>query len=409
MRTTLKIGLLGWLVGLGWLPLRAEFRLPDSVETRETAVYPATWTQSRLQGNKGHISLQFPYASPVIQNPEAYAERQGYEVVGVDLVFTRYPEEFQDWRTDYGWLLEHRLRALYALDSALFSPERQLRWRYVLQTACQTEPEAKQMFHGLVLFLRPAPPGEELEVLRQTHPPLSPVIRQIFQGPLKDSTIYQVLEAHAEWERKLVVMDWTASMYDNGAALMNWHRKQLAGSGIRHLVLFNDGNWKPHHLKKIGRTGGIYHIEPTNLEEVIALMGEVMENGLGGDPAENDLEALLRATKTLTDYAEVILIPDRNSSIRDLQLLPLLRVPVRIVLFRNGLEQQVGLGARDTPQENRWIHPHYLTLASLTRGSIHTFDRELTHLHELQAGEFLTYGRYRYQKQPNGSFRHVRD
>lgn len=387
----------------------AEFRLPDSVEIRETLVYPTRLTESRMLGTGGHISLRFPYASPIIQNPEAWLLGQGYEVVGVDLVFTKYPEDFQTWRTNYGWLLEHRLRALYALDSTLFAPNRSLRWRYVLQTECKTEPEAEEFFHGLVLFLRPQPPGKELDSLREAYPELKSVVRQIFQGPLKDSTIYQVLETHPEWQQKLVVMDWTASMYDNGAALMNWHRKQLASTGIQHLVLFNDGNWKSHHLKRIGKTGGIYHIEPTDLEAVISLMGEVMKNGLGGDPAENDLEALLRASKSLPSYQEVILIPDRNSSIRDIRLLPLLKVPVRIILFRNGVEQQVGLGARDTPQENRWIHPHYLTLAAMTNGSIHTFEREFTKLHQMKKGEILTYGHFRYQKQRNGSFRHLRD
>lgn len=388
---------------------QASMLVPTSIQHREMGVFPQKFTESEVRGGEGHIALQFAYAQPFILNQEDYKEwAQRSKVKYIELVYTKYPENFADWRTDHDWLLQQRFLALYQLDSTLFETS-DIRWRLVLQTACKTEPEAEQFFHGFVLHIEPKP-DTTVFAIADTAPEMAPLIREIIFGPLKDSSIYHVLDRHPQWTNKLVVMDWTASMYKNGAATMNWHRKQLDEQAIQHLVLFNDGNRTPHGLKRLGKTGGIYHIQPTELSEVLELMLKVRRAGLGGDPAENDIEALIRSIRSLkNDYGEIVLIPDRNSSIRDIRLLRYLDRPIRIVLFRNKKSRSVGLGGTGELVENHYIHPHYLTLASLTKGSIHTSGRDIYDLADIKAGEFVRFGTYRYIKQKNGSFKQVRN
>ena len=358
----------------------------------------------------GYIVLPLDYASPRLQHPEAWAGHDPAGVTAIDLVFTRYPLQLDRWRTDYDWLLDQRLRSLYALDSALFR-QPGIRWRFILQTSSTSDDQARTRFHGFVLHYQPPPPVLPDSVLSwiDTIPTMRPLLRMILQGPLPDSGIYHALDRHPEWTGKLVVMDWTASMYPNGAAVLNWYRRHLATASLRHLVFFNDGDGTPHALKRPGRTGGIYHAQPEDLGSVLQLMDRVRRAGLGGDPAENDVEALIRASRSLRgDFETLILIPDRNTSIRDLSLLRHIGQPVRIVLFNNPDIETVGLGGR-VRRPNYRIHPHYLTLAALTGGSIHTATEDLYDLHLVPAGGIFRYHDEAYERMENGAFRTKRD
>jgi hypothetical protein len=221
---------------------------------------------------------------------------------------------------------------------------------------------------------------------------------------LSDSSVYKVWERNPGWDSLLVVMDWTISMYQNGASVLRWHREHLRQHRLHHLVIFNDGDGRPHGAKQIGRTGGVHYGKPDSIDQVIELMVKVKKAGLGGDAPENDLEALLKASKNLESYDELVLIPDRNSSIRDLGLVRYLDHPVRIVLFNNPKIRSSGLGGPDRWVENPWIHPHYLTLASLSGGSIHTERQDILGLAELKAGETFTYRGLKYLKKENGAF-----
>ncbi|WNJ19822.1 hypothetical protein [Pontibacter sp. G13] len=397
------MGLSLWLTC--WvIPLHGQFRMPPNADVQFIPIFSVGNTLEEAPETEALIQLFVPYASPVILNPEDVAQIDPSWVTAIDLVYTRYPWDFNDWLTDYDWLLENRLKSLYELQPAWFERD-DIQWRYILQTDCKSEPEAMQYFHGFVLHLA-MQDRSLVDSLSQQDPVIRKVAKVMFEGPLPDSTAFKVLERHPEWTQKLVVMDWTSSMYTKGATVMNWQSKHLNQNAIENLVIFNDGNWTPHNLKKIGKTGGIYHIQPNNLNDVLALMAKVKKNGLGGDPAENDIEALLRATHNIEEFGEVILIPDRNSSIRDWRLMPKLEHPVRIILFSGRKEREVGLG-RARMVTSTWVHPHYLTLASITGGSIHTEDEDIWHLSTLKTGDTFSFGRFVYVKQADGSFKKV--
>ena len=100
-----------------------------------------------------NIVLYLDYAKANIKNPEVFSLITSDWVYQIDLVFTRYPYVFEQWRTDYDWLLQKRLENLKALDSTLFT-RKNIQWNYILQTDCKTEEEAISFFHGFVVRMK---------------------------------------------------------------------------------------------------------------------------------------------------------------------------------------------------------------------------------------------------------------
>lgn len=417
---------------LSFLILKSQnpFPFPENIEIVEQPFYLLPELPTVKSGKA--LVLQMAYAQDEVMNMEDVQNPLWDQVHSIDLVFTKYPVDTNDWRTDYNVLMEGRLRSLYDLDSSIFY-KKGIKWRYVLQTDCKNEPEAMQFFHGFIIKMEPGVPVEKEKVVElveerlvpekkkrprllepsdslpafiKQHPEMEEIAAIMYGkvSKLKDSSVFKIINRHPEWKNMLVVMDWTASMYVNRATVMNWYRSQLDAEAIRHLIFFNDGNWTPHGGKKIGKTGGIYHTKPYDFDHILRLMYKVRKNGLGGDPAENDMEALLVSARNLNGYEEILLLPDRNTSIRDLRLLPKFKKPVRILLFRNKMYRK-GRSKSGKLIENPYIHPHYLTLASFTGGSIHTDELDIYNLKQLKAGEILRFGDFQYQKQTNGSFK----
>lgn len=401
------------------LPARSRV-LSDSLVQREVTRYELPAAQDSLR-----VVLYLDYAKAAIRNPEAFERITAERVYQVDLVFTRYPYVFDRWRTDYDWLLAERLKNLHALDTALFARQ-DLLWEYILQTDCQSEQEAMRMFHGFVVHMHPPVPDTLPEVEAMLPEPPKPPempealmqlaekdkeVRQMAEviynwvEPLRDSSVYKVFERHPQWRKKLVIMDWTSSMYHNGSSVLRWHAQQIDDRAMEHLVLFNDGDNKPHAHKKVGKTGGIYHLKPNDVNDVMQRMLRIKQRGGGGDAPENDLEAVLKGVRGLRGFQEVVLIPDRNSSVRDIALVKYIHGPVRVVLFKNRVTHTQKWASRGQQGEDEWIHPHYLTIASYTKGSLHTHDKDFYDLHEMKAGDTIDIGWYTYEKQANGTFK----
>ncbi|MEO1448719.1 MAG: hypothetical protein AAFV07_04280 [Bacteroidota bacterium] len=396
------------LIGSALLIKSQAQQLPGPLPVMDIARYEIEDTIALRPGYPGYVHLQVPYAKPEIMNPGVIDMAMVGQIREVELVFTRYPEDFTAWRTDYDTLLGNRFKALYELLPGL-ADRRDIQYRLLLQKGLKTEAEAKTWFHGWRLHLEPDP-GPRLDSLIEEFPDMKRVAKLAFNGPLPDSSIYKILERNPDWGRKLVVMDWTSSMYDNGGVLLNWYLQQASKGKdeISDVVLFNDGNQTPHGRKQIGRTGGIYQGKPQDVLGLIKLMGKVADAGLGGDPAENDIEALLKATTRLDSFDSVVLVPDRKSSIRDIRLLTRLEYPVHIVLFRLADIRDVGLGASGKYRRNHRVHPHYLTLASMTKGTLHTEEQDLTELYLVPVGGEVRIGDQFYIKKENGTFKSKR-
>jgi hypothetical protein len=156
-----------------------------------------------------------------------------------------------------------------------------------------------------------------------------------------DSVVFDAFAKHTEWRDVLVVCDWTGSMYQYGAQVLRWHKLNLdRGTNIiKHLVFFNDGDDKlnPGKEKQIGATGGIYHVDPNNIEDLLAKIESAVAGGDGGEIEENNLEAVLAGIEAYKgNYKTIVLIADSKSWIRDMELLSRINEPVHIILCDKG-------------------------------------------------------------------------
>jgi len=173
-------------------------------------------------------------------------------------------------------------------------------------------------------------------------------------------------------------------MYPYMKQVALWHTLEMMDKDRSDYIFFNDGDNKPDDKKVIGSTGGIYYNPGNKPDSVIRTMYMAMSKGGGGDAPENNIEACLAAQKTGAKYSELIMIADNYSSVKDIELLPLLKVPVRVVVC--GMDNG--------------IHPDYLKIAYLTGGSVHTIEEDIMNLSNLHDGDTLTIGgkQYRFEK-----------
>lgn len=352
MRYLLLVVIMGWITGSLSCYADDRFQYEDLTFLRmEVPIYEeAPYTPQ--------VMLEMSYASGEILNGDVWLRgAHKVDVYEIDLVFTKYPSDINSWRTNYFDLLDKRMKNLFNLDPNLHNPE--IRWNMIEQTDCKDESAAKKMFHGFVIKYRP----KRQRTVEEIRTPNE--LKAMISGysVTRDRTVTEVLKRHPEWKDMLVVMDWTGSMYKHGAQLVHWHKVNHArnASKVKHFVFFNDGNHKKHWQKKVGKTGGVYRAKEIEVDEIVNTMLYVMKKGNGGDPPENDLEALLTGLQYLEGFGEVILIADNKSEVRDIELLAKIDHPVRIILC-------------DVKGD---IHPHYLQIAKATGGSIHTLKRDL--------------------------------
>ncbi|WP_157637707.1 hypothetical protein [Flexithrix dorotheae] len=324
----------------------------------------------RVEEKPYHVIFQMGYAQHEISNPEAWEkDRRHKKPVEVDLIFTQYPKQKEDWRTNYDTLLTRRIRELTKVIPELES-DTSVSWNLILQTEVSSEADAQNLFHGAVVKYKLVLPQKLKKSLA--------TVRKIITGKIdfEDSIVFNVFQRNAEWENMLIVNDWTGSMYEYGAQAVLWYRLNMEKNPVKYMVFFNDGNMKKDEEKILGNTGGIYEANPADLRNLISVMREVMVSGSGGDDEENDLEALLYGLSRYDDFKEVILIADNKNGIRDMPLLPKITVPVRVILC----------GA----DEGKEIHEDYLQLAYHSKGSIHTLEEDITNLADNVEGDSFT-------------------
>ncbi len=186
------------------------------------------------------------------------------------------------------------------------------------------------------------------------------------------------------WDSVLIVQDVTGSMGPYTTQVMLWNRLNFSHSPSHDFLFFNDGDNKPDRDKVIGKTGGLYYVHAHHIEEVEAKCDTAMRKGNGGDCAENNIEALLAAQKHLKGKKQLVMIADNNAPVKDIALLPYVKVPVHIILC----------GAT-----GEGVNTDYLNIARATGGSIHTMEQDLSDLLRFSEGETLTLNGFRYKIQ----------
>lgn len=313
---------------------------------------------------------------------------EGKKVVRVDLVYTDYPVG-----RNFDKLNLNRLIELRKFMPALFEDVTATAWHVIAQEDGKNRREAAKLFHGFVLHLEDTEEkkkevevseGEiaELEEAKKKEvrrkkdsTAITSLLAEDFVT--KDSLIFNIFDRNPNWQDILVVNDWTGSMHPYGIELLVWYRLNTEKrKNIKQFVFFNDGDAKFTSDKEIGSTGGIYPAKSTDLKDVMQSMLTSMQNGLGGDSPENDIEALLEAQKICPDCKELILIADARAPVRDIELAEKVNKPVRIILC----------GAE------KGIVKDYLWLAYKTKGTLHTLREDIRSLTALKPGGLFSIG-----------------
>jgi len=351
------------------------------------------------EDSQDKVILENGYTKALIKNPYDWDPYNKHIVVTqIDVIYTKYPKNKDFWRTNYYDLLANRIKELFKLDSTLNSSD--FEWNIILQTDCNSEFEAKNMFHGISITyfelddileedaedIDETPEQDSTYFIKNTLK-IQNFIRS--QGGIGDSLVYKVFDRHPEWDNALVIMDWTGSMYQYGAQAVLWHTLNFANSGIKNFVFFNDGDDTPDEKKKIGETGGVYFAQAKNIHRLTNTFYLVSKKGKGGDDPENDIEAIIRGINRFENFDELILIADNNSCMRDFQLIANLDVKVDIIVC----------GAK------YGINPQYINLAYLTGGSIHTIEEDINHLTRLVRNKELKISNINYQLTSEDLFR----
>lgn len=324
--------------------------------------------------------LKMEYGKSTILNPASIELLKGYAIEKVQLVFTRHPKN-----TNLTILNQQRLVSLYEIWPEIFESGL-IQWKLVEQTDCQSAKEAKELFHGFVINYRePASYSGSLSGAKK--------MELLADGKIapKDSTVLKVLDRNKQWEEMLVVADLTGSMSPYVGQLLLWMKLNSNSRPVKFFVFFNDGDGKSDFEKEIGNTGGIYHTEALQIEDILNTAKETMRNGFGGDEPENNVEAILFGIKQYPQFKELIMISDNWATPRDLVLLSEVNIPIRIVLC--GTE--------------KGINPRYLDIARRTKGSVHTIEDDLETLMEINEGESISIDGRKY-KIERGRFKLVR-
>lgn len=379
---------------------------------------PQIHHQPTYQPKAGAVILKMDFALHRIYNPQAVKAVQE-KVKRVDLVYTRYPYHLEEWEVGYDSLMERRFTELNKLLPRAFS-DPEVEWRLVLQTDCRNMEEAQGLFHGFCIYSGPKEESLEKEkvfaseeVPNPNSNPVPPPVPhsprfdsidleanlktaiELFSGErtFYDSTCQWVFERNPNWGSKVLIIDWTASMFKHGAQVMHWIEQAGKKDEILGVVFFNDGDDKWDNEKEIGSTGGIYTVEGFDHDSIVAMMERVSYGGSGGDHRENDLEAVMEAMDRFPEADEFVLIADNTGPVRDLTLVKDLERSLRILLCGVYHDR---------------FEPDYLTIAHHTGGSIHTRDQDLEGLGELgqfqkleltEASYILVRGKFKKLKQ----------
>lgn len=194
-----------------------------------------------------------------------------------------------------------------------------------------------------------------------------------------DTNVHAILNRN-KWDKMMLVVDVTGSMGGYTQQVLSWIALENNLKRVKHMVCFNDGDYKSDSKKVTGKTGGIYHSSTEDLLSYVSTIMKAMENGGGGDAPENDVEAILEGIKLNKGCDEIILIADNWANMRDYSMIKDIHKPVRVIICGN----MYG------------INTQYLDLARETGGSVHTMEDDLFDLMKLNEGQSIKIGSKTY-------------
>lgn len=346
--------------------------IEDVVNQKEVKTKSYRYSDSYLEA----VVINMSFGASSIVSMMDKVKLKNAQVIQVDIIYTDYPKGM-----DLQKLNRERIRKSLEVRNDLISNEL-VNWRLVRQMDCKSEAEAKLLFHGVVIYYRPAFSAEmETEFYKSTLPETDTVkITNSDLKQFKDSTVVAVFRRNKNWRSPTIVTDVTGSMSPYVSQVLLWYLYKWNNKEINNIVLFNDGDNKSTSAKIIGKTGGIYTQSTNKYEDLLLLLQRANSGGYGGDIPENGVEAILEAQKEFPKSKEIIFIADNYADMRDFELTSKIKIPVRVVLCGTHF----------------FVNTQYLELAMKTGGSVHSMEQDLYDLSKLAEGKTFTFNRQVY-------------
>lgn len=323
------------------------------------------------------INMSFGESSVVSMMDKA--NLKDADIFQVDVVYTDYPKGI-----DLNSLNRQRISKALEARKDLVTNDK-ITWQLIRQMDCKSEAEAKTMFHGVVIHYRSAQSAQMAYTERHYYDSVLPKDGTVKVGKeqlkqFQDTTVVATFRRNKQWKNSTVVADVTCSMSPFVSQMMLWFLYNLNDKETTNIVLFNDGDGKPNHLKVIGKTGGIYSKSTNKYDDLLELLKDAVSKGCSGDSPENGIEAILRAQELYPNSKEIIFIADNYADMRDFELISQIKIPVRVVVCGTQLFTNI----------------QYLNLAKKTGGSIHSIEQDLYDLSKLVEGKTFTFSRQTY-------------
>ncbi|MDX1349052.1 MAG: hypothetical protein R3279_02330 [Putridiphycobacter sp.] len=224
--------------------------------------------------------------------------------------------------------------------------------------------------------------------LKNGKPPiLGHTIEEIANDPIHSSLVktedilmnpvYVAFSKVPTSQQLAIVMDVTGSMANHIISASFWLTEHMDSLPFTSFAAFNDGDDTKDDEKIIGSTGGIYYT--AFMSEFSNSIRTAMQKGNGGDYPENDIEAILYASRNDKQATGVLLVADNMSAVKDFDLLYKVELPVSVL--------PCGLTGS--------INQNYLDIVFKTGGSIY-YNDQVINLQKLSKGETFKIRRTTY-------------
>lgn len=316
------------------------------------------------------IYIEVGFGDHAVVNPKEVDVLKNAVIKSIDLVYTKFPVDL-----DLTDLNRRRIEYLHLLCPSIFN-NTMTQWRIITQTNCKSEKKARSLYHGFVVIYKPAPSAES--AARE----MASLAESWKSKTVSDSSVIKVFKRN-KWKNITVATDLTGSMAPYLSQVFLWYKLTFATKDFSEFVFFNDGDMVNDHLKRTGKTGGIYYAKSTIKDTVFKMATRCMKNGWGGDIQENNIEAILYAIKQNPDIKEIIMIADNWAPMRDYCLMNQIKIPVHVIICGK--------------QDGMPINTEYLDLARHTKGSLHTMEEDIDKLSEIAEGKTIEIDGFEYK------------
>ena len=203
---------------------------------------------------------------------------------------------------------------------------------------------------------------------------------------IPDTMVLNTLNKIKSLKKYALVQDVTGSMSPFTIQVLLWLQLKPQFMQEGRFVFFNDGDNMPDEWKVPGKTGGLYVVQNTDLDTLKSVLYRAMGKGTGGDLAENNVEAILKAIEVYPLADTVLMIADNQAPVKDIRLITKVKKPVNVLLC--------GI--------NNSINPHMVDIARRTGGKLMFPGGAWFDLAKAREGQLLTVGNrvfeYRNQK-----------